>query len=284
MTPASAGAHAPPYNPQMPSSGYFSDSTLLRQVVGHRLTALSGPRALLMMAAHPMAFQGFFAHTGALDDPYARLARTARVMDAIAFGTRAEADRMTRRVRATHRRVRGELTKPAGRYPAGTPYRADDPELLLWILAALADSAMLVYSKYVRRLDPDARDALWQDYRVVGAQFGVAPAEMPATAEAFDAYMVGMLAGDDLFVSERARELAIDIVLHPPVKLHLRPLVELVNQITVGLLPPTIRRMYGFSWDPVRSVALHGGAEYVKHVLVPVLPERIARMQPARAA
>jgi uncharacterized protein (DUF2236 family) len=214
----------------MPSSGYFSDSSLLRQVVGHRLTALSGPRALLMMAAHPVAFEGFFAHTGALDDPYARLARTGRVMDAIAFGTRAEADRMTRRVRAKHRRVRGELTERAGRYPAGTPYRADDPELLLWILAALADSAMLVYSKYVRRLDADARDALWQDYRVVGAQFGVAPTETPATAEAFDAYMLGMLAGDDLFVSGRARELAIDIVLHPPVTLHLRPLVELVNQ------------------------------------------------------
>ena len=56
---------------------YFDDSSLLRQVVSHRLTALSGPRALLVMAAHPVAFAGFFAHTGALDDPYARLQRTA---------------------------------------------------------------------------------------------------------------------------------------------------------------------------------------------------------------
>jgi uncharacterized protein (DUF2236 family) len=268
----------------MPSSGYFSDSSLLRQVVGHRLTGLSGPRALLMMAAHPVAFEGFFAHTGALEDPYARLARTARVMDAIAFGTRAEADRLTGRVRGVHRRVGGELIEPAGRFAAGTPYRADDPELLLWILAALAESAMLVYSKYVRRLDADARDALWHDYRVVGAQFGLAPDEMPATAETFDAYMAGMLAGRDLFVSGPARELAIDIVLHPPVPLHLRPLLEVVNQITVGLLPPPIRHMYGFSWDPVRSVALHGGAEYVRRVLVPVLPELIARLPQARAA
>ena len=56
---------------------YFDDTSLLREVVGHRLTALSGPRALLVMAAHPVAFAGFFAHTGALDDPYARLQRTA---------------------------------------------------------------------------------------------------------------------------------------------------------------------------------------------------------------
>src|SRR5215208_3004677 len=88
---------------------YFDDHSLLREVVGHRLTGLSGPRALLVMAAHPVAFAGFFAHTGALDDPYARLRRTATVMNAIAFGTRAQADRMTKHVRAMHRRVTGEL-------------------------------------------------------------------------------------------------------------------------------------------------------------------------------
>ena len=50
----------------MPPRAYFDESSLLREVVGHRLTGLSGPRALLVMAAHPVAFAGFFAHTGAL--------------------------------------------------------------------------------------------------------------------------------------------------------------------------------------------------------------------------
>src|SRR5215217_8466305 len=231
----------------MPSHGYFRADSPLRTVVGHRLTALGGPRALLIMAAHPVAFQGFFAHTGALTDPYARLQRTAKVLDAVAFGTRAEADRLTARVRRMHARVRGELTEPAGRFPAGTPYRGDDPALLLWILAALADSALLVYSMYVRRLDRDARDAVWRDYRVVGRHFGLTDAAMPATIEDFDEYVSGMLRSGDLLVTPQARELAIDIVLRPPVPLHFRPLVELVNQITVGLLPGSIRRMYGFS-------------------------------------
>jgi uncharacterized protein (DUF2236 family) len=60
-------------------------------------------------------------------------------------------------------------------------------------------------------------------------------------------------------------------VLHPPLAARLRPLVELVNQITVGLLPEPVRRLYGFSWDPVRAVALHGGVEYTRRVLVPLL-------------
>jgi uncharacterized protein (DUF2236 family) len=268
----------------MAPQGYFTDDSMLRRVVGDRVTALSGQRALLVMAAHPVAFAGFFAHTGALDDPYARLERTATVMNAIAFGTRAQADRMTAHVRAMHRRVKGVLQEPAGPFPAGTPYRGDDPAHLLWILGALAESAMLVYDKYARTLSRDEKDELWRDYRVVGRLFGLRERGMPKDAAAFEAYMAERYASPELVVTPQARELAVGIVLRPPVPLHLRPVLELVNQITVGLLPPRVREQYGFSWDPVRAVALHGGAEYVKRVVVPVLPERMRMLPLARAA
>ncbi len=244
----------------MRPSGYFDDDSLLREVVSHRLTALSGPRALLVMAAHPVAFAGFFAHTGALDDPYARLRRTGDVLDAIAFGTREEADRATRRVRAVHRRIHGEL-------PDGRTYRADDPELLLWILAAMAESALVVYPRYVRRLSHDERDALWRDYRVVGRRFGLRERDMPRDVDAFDDYMAERYGSGELVVGDAARALAKEIVMRPPVPLHLRPLRELVNQVTVGLLPDTLRRQYGFSWDPLRAAAHRGGAEYVRRVV-----------------
>jgi uncharacterized protein (DUF2236 family) len=254
---------------------YFDDRSLLRQVVGHRLTALSGPRALLVMAAHPVAFAGFFAHTGALDDPYARLQRTATVMDAVAFGTKARADKLTAHVRAMHRRVSGSRAEAAGPSPARTPDRADDPELLLWILAALAESAMLVYPRYVRSLTRDELNSLWHDYRVVGRRFGLRERDMPRDVDAFEAYMADMYASGELFVTPAARELAIDVVLRPPVPLAARPLVELVNQITVGWLPADLRRQYGFSWDPLRAVALRGGAAYVKRLVLPAA-ERVA--------
>jgi uncharacterized protein (DUF2236 family) len=268
----------------MPSGGYFDDGSMLRAVHRETVVALSGPRALLMQAAHPVAFEGFFDHTGALEDPYQRLQRTAEVLDAIAFGPRERADRMTRRVRAMHRRVRGELRADAGRFPAGTPYGADDPDLLLWILACLVDSALVVYGKYVRGLSDDERDDYWQDYKVIGRLFGLADADLPDTIADFDAYMRGMLEGDDLCVTQRARELGIQIVMRPPLPLAVRPLIELVNQTTVGLLPGRIRRGYEFSWDPVRAVALHGGAEYVKRLVVPLLPQGARLARSARAA
>ena len=268
----------------MAQRSYFDDDSMVRRIHREWAVAFSGPRALLMQATHPVAFAGFFAHTGALDEPYERLSRTAQVMDTITFGPRAEADRMTRRVRAMHRRVRGELSEAAGRFPAGTPYAADDPELLLWILAALVDSALVVYERYVRALSDDERDAYWQDYRVIGALFGLEDDEMPASIEDFDAYMHDMLTSGTLHVTPEARDIGIQIVMRPPVPLHVRPLLELANFITVGLLPADLRRQYELSWDPARAIALRANAEYTKRFVLPLLPDRLRAVPSARAA
>lgn len=254
--------------------GVFPDDAIIRRVHREHVMALAGPRALLMQAAHPVAFAGFFAHTGALDEPYERLNRTARIVELVVFGPREQAERATRRVRAMHRRVRGELTAPAGHFPAGTPYAADDPALLLWILATLVDSGLAVYQRYVRGLTRDERDAYWRDYRVFGRHFGLRERDMPETIEDFEDY-VRRTIHRDLEVTAAARELAVEIVMRPPVPLRLRPLLEAANFVTVGLLPEPIRRQYGFGWDPVRGLALRGHTEYARRVLVPLLPARL---------
>lgn len=266
----------------MPPAGYFSDASVLRRVQGEQIVALAGPRALLMQAAHPVAFAGFVDRTGSLQDPYGRLERTAAVLNAIGFGTREEADRATRRVRAMHRRIRGELEEPAGRFPAGTPWAADDPALLLWVLGSLADSCLLVYRRYVGRLSPAEQQGFWEDWMLIGELFGLPAAAMPATIGEFRDYMDGMVASGDLHVGERARELAIDVVMRPPLPAVLLPVRELVNQVTVGLLPSEVRRLYGFKWDPLRGLAVQGGAEYVRRLVVPVLPRRLRRVSGAR--
>jgi len=259
----------------MSRTSFFTNDSMIRRVQRESVVGLSGPRTLLMQAAHPVAFAGFFAHTGALDEPYERLQRTVRVLGLIGFGDKAEAQRATRRVRAIHRRIHGELPAAAGRFPAGTPYSADDPALLLWILACMADSALVVYERYVRSPSRAERDAFWQDYRVVGREFGLRDADMPEEIEDLDRYMTGMVEGDDLFVTPAARELALEIVMRPPVPLHARPMLEVANFVTVGLLPARVRRMYGFSWDPARALVLRGGAEYAKRAVVPLLPGRL---------
>jgi uncharacterized protein (DUF2236 family) len=268
----------------MSRTSFFTNESMIRRVQRESVLALSGPRTLLMQAAHPVAFTGFFAHTGALDEPYERLQRTVRVLSLIGFGDKAAAQKATARVRRIHAGVHGELPEAAGRFPAGTPYSATDPELLLWILACIADSSLVVYERYVRTLPRDARDRFWQDYKVVGREFGLRDQDMPDEIEDFELYMAEMVEGDDLFVMPRARELAVDIVMRPPVPLHARPMLEVANFVTVGLLPPRVRRMYGFSWDPARALVLRGGAEYAKRVVVPLLPDRLRYRRRRRPA
>jgi uncharacterized protein (DUF2236 family) len=266
------------------SSSYFTDDSMLRRVIRETVVAFSAPRTLLMQAAHPVAFAGFFAHTGSLGDPYARLRRTAEVMDLVAWGPREAADAATARVRAIHAKIRGTVPEDAGPWPAGTPYAADDPELLLWVLATLMDSASLVYGKYVAKLSRDELEALWADYKVVGRLFGLRDADMPADHADFRAYMREMLLSGDLHVTPQARELATGIVFRPPVPPAAIPLRELVNQTTIGLLPPTLRRQYRFVWDPLRAAAVHGGADVIKRLLLPLAPPKVRLIPQARGA
>jgi uncharacterized protein (DUF2236 family) len=269
------------------ATGYFTDDSMLRRIHRERAVALSGPRALLMQAAHPLAVSGLLAHSNALDDPYERLARTAEVMSTIGFGSRADADRVTKPVRAMHRHVQGRIKQATGSFPAGTEYRADDPDLLMWVLFTLVDSALVVYQLYVEKLDDAEQAAYWEDYKVVGKLFGLRKRDMPDTLADLREYKREMLEGDVLHVSDWARKRAREIVLEPPVPWVARPLLETVNFITISLLPDRVRREYGFSPLPPRAVRralVAGGAEYTKRAVIPFLPERLRLVPAARAA
>jgi uncharacterized protein (DUF2236 family) len=185
-----------------------------------------------------------------------------------------------------HRRVQGRLKHAAGPYPAGTSYRADNPDLLLWVLFTLVDSALVVYRKYVGPLSAEDAARLWDDYRVIGSLFGLRERDMPPDTHALDEYRRTMLDGDRLYVSDWARERARAIVLRPPVPWTARPLLETANFITIALLPDPIREQYGFSALPpafVRKALVEGGAQYVRRAVIPLLPDRL-RLVPPMAA
>ncbi len=267
--------------------GYFDDNSMLRRVHRERALALSGPRALLMQAAHPLAVSGLLAHSSAMDEPYDRLARTAEVMSTIGFGSRADADRITKQVRGMHARVQGKIKQPVGRFPAGTPYRADQPDLLLWVLFTLVDSGIVVYRKYVGSMSRAEEAAYWDDYKVVGDLFGLPRSDMPDSLDDLDSYRREMLEGDTLLITPWARDRAREIVLEPPVPWMARPLLETANFITIALLPDRIRDEYGFAPLPppaVRKLLVAGGAEYVKRAVVPLMPDRLRLVPAARAA
>ena len=226
----------------MADGGYFPrGESVLRAVHEERIVGmLYGQRALLVQAMHPVAFEGLIGETQGLDAPFRRLVRTAKTMERIYFGTREQADRVAAAVERMH-----------GRVPA-----AGIQEHLLWILVALADSALAVHQRFVGRLGAEDRERFWQDYLVLGDLFGVDRAVAPADYAGFRAYLRERLASDDLHVTDRARELATRVAFDLPLPAARRPALGILNHAIVGTLPPRARREYGLAWGPVDEARL----------------------------
>jgi uncharacterized protein (DUF2236 family) len=258
--------------------GLFDDHAMIRRVHRERAVALHGQRALLMQAAHPLAFVGFWGATAAQEPEkaYPRLERTAEAMATAVFGPAEAAEAMGRRVRAIHGAISGTLAEDVGPWKAGTHWNADDPELLLWILAALVDSALVTFDRFVRPLRPEERDAFWRDYRRVGELFGLAQQDMPQTIVAFDEYVADMLASDRTQVIPSAKAAGRRIVLQPPVPLRFRPALKVANEITASMLPSKVRKGFGLRWDPARDLGVDALSVWSRRVLQPVLPTTLA--------
>lgn len=240
--------------------GFFAADSMVRRLHRERLVLFSGVRALLMQACDPLAVVGFERHSVIFDDPQVRLQRTDERMSRIYFGSGEEAERTGRIVRAMHRRVRGETPDDYGPIPKGTLYDASDPELGLWVLATLADSALVYYERIFGALEAAERERYWSEYRRVGELLGLPPDSMPATHADLKEYVQGRLGDGSLWISGERRERAVRMILEPPysgwLRLAVTPVTETVKLISVGLLPPEIRRLFGFGWDPGREALL----------------------------
>ncbi len=266
--------------------GFFGVDSMVRRLHGERLVLFSGARALLMQACEPLGVLGFERHSIIFDDPRTRLRRTDERMSRIYFGTAAQAEETGRVVRAMHRRARGVTAEDYGPIPAGTPYAASDPALGLWVLATLADSAVVYRERILGALEPAERERYWAEYRRVGELLGLPPEAMPGTFGDLRDYVEGRLADGSLWISPERREAAKRMVLSPPfggvMRAVVTPLHETIKLISVGLLPGAIRRLLGFSWDPAREALLRSTLLHLR-VGARLWPEPV-RLHPAARA
>lgn len=237
--------------------GYFPrGSSVLRQVHEERLVGLFfGQRALAIGALHPVNYTGTSQATGGRERPFRRLARTANDFEAIFLGTRAEADRVLAKVRKLHHRVQGEMTEDAGPFPAGTPYDAFDPELMLWTAAVSFESALYFYELFVRRLSAWERDAFWLDYVRFGELFGMPREVAPPTYAAFAEWWEAKLAGPEMHLTDEARRTGAFVALEIPMPWVNQPAKRVHDLVMLGSLPPRVRELYGLSWSPAQARA-----------------------------
>jgi uncharacterized protein (DUF2236 family) len=254
--------------------GYFPRGrSMLRAVHEEKAVGLLyGQRALCIGALKPLNYVGTSEHTRSKLTPFKRITHTAAMFEAVFFGSRTEADRVLGMVHRMHERVVGELPQDAGPYyPAGTPYAALDPQLMLWTVAVIADSAIWFYEQLVRPLDDAQREALWQDYMYFAELFRTPREALPATYAAFRAWYEQQLAGPDLFLTEEARYMGYVSAFEIPMSASRAAAKRVHDLVMLGSLPARVRELYGLRYTRAQAAACAAvlGASRMARPLVP---------------
>jgi uncharacterized protein (DUF2236 family) len=214
-----------------PGPRWFTSDDAIWRVHADTSMFVGGIRALLLQSMHPVAMLGVSQHSGFRGDPWGRLQRTSTYLATTTYGAIADAERSIAIVRAIHGRVRG-VTKD------GSPYRADDPHLLLWVHVAEIDSFLAAYQAFsTRRLNAGQVDSYIRQTGFVAAKLGVVDppqnrAELDAVLEAFQPELAG---------SEEAKEAADLLLRDPPLPGAARIGYGALAAGAVSLLPPWIR-------------------------------------------
>ncbi|MDQ3572280.1 MAG: DUF2236 domain-containing protein [Actinomycetota bacterium] len=237
--------------------GYFPTGSILRKIHRERMVGLMyGQRALAIGAIDPRNFVGTRIHTSSPSRPFHRLVVTAKMFEAIFFGSKLEADRVLAAVHGMHSKVRGVLPETAGPMPAGTPYSALDAEQMLWTIAPAADSAVYFYELFVRELTATERDSFWADYVRFGELFGMDPAVTPGTWLDFRKFFDAKVNGPDAHLTDEARYTGSAVMFQIPTTRPRWPAMSVHNLLIRGSLPPRVRELYGLGWSRVDALRM----------------------------
>jgi uncharacterized protein (DUF2236 family) len=203
-------------------------------------------RAILLQLAHPSIAAGVRHHSsfrGSLLSSYRRLHSTVGAMLSLTFGDTEQMITAAAGINSIHDRVRGRVGKGA----AGEEYSAHDPNLQRWVHSTLLESIPLIYELLVGSLSLRERDRYCSEAAIMEPLLGMPAGWLPRDSAQLDTYMREMLAGGRIVVTDTSRAVA-RAVLYPPQWYVAWPAFRAMQLLTIGSLPPSIRRAYGFEW------------------------------------
>jgi uncharacterized protein (DUF2236 family) len=205
-------------------------------------TLVGGIRALLMQALHPGSLTGVANHSRYEQDALGRLAGTIRWLTVTTFGSQTAVAGEAQRVNRMHKRVTGEYTTSTGEE---RPYKAADPDLLLWVHIAFMESFLRCHQMYAWREIPGGADAYVRLWAKSVEPIGLAAAPMNESQ---------LIAEIERYKRELvATEKTLDVVKfikRPPLPVLARPVYWLLFEAAVVSLPIEFRTLLGLKAKP----------------------------------
>jgi len=157
---------------------------------------------------------------------------TAHYVFTITFGSRPVAMAAAEKVRRIHQHVAG--TDPC----TGRAYRADDPDLLLWVHVVHIEYVLLGYEAFVRRLGLEDADRFVAEQVAAAELVGLPRQAVPATRAALHSWLA---AQDGLTLTPPASDFA-RMLLRARMPLAMRPFWALHVVAATALLPAQVCR------------------------------------------
>jgi uncharacterized protein (DUF2236 family) len=247
-----------PISDTTPDPGLFGPGSVTWRVMAEPRLMLGAGRALLMQAAHPLVAEGAIEHSTYASDPFGRFERTVEWVTVMCFGTTAEAKRAAREVNRLHAAVEGRLKRghSTSAVPGGSRYSGRDPELLRWVHATFVDTMLVTHDAFVGGLSKNEGDAFVREWHAVAALMGVPRRSLWDSRAELGDYVSRQSGPNGAVQPGDGSRLVARTVLHPPVSAAaMSPFWALVTFATVGLIPPSMRRVYGVRWTPAHAAA-----------------------------
>jgi uncharacterized protein (DUF2236 family) len=239
----SAAAYASGVPESPADDGFFGPSSVTWRISGDVTGPVAGLRSLMMQALHPLAMAGVDQHSGWREDPVGRLAATSAYVTTVSFGERAVAERAAARVRRIHTRVRGVDAV------TGRGYEASDPALLLWVHAALVESALAVRALLGTPLPPADADRYVAEMTVAAELAGVPAGMAPASVAGLDDCIASVR--PELRCTPAAAESMAYLLDPPGLDEEIAGIWQDIRYGAVVTLPDWAREMYSWSVPPL---------------------------------
>jgi uncharacterized protein (DUF2236 family) len=238
-------------------------------------------RAVLLQFAHPLVAAAVAEHSPFQQNASGyvqRMRGTVGAMLSLTFAPEEQVRVVIGRIKGIHTRIHGTLREATRHFPAGTPYSAQDPDLLLWVHATLIESNLLAYERFVGPLTLPEKDGYCLEAQEIAVMLGVPRARVPASHGELGDYLRRMLASAAIEVTADARGLA-GALLSPPLG-PAAPLFRLTRLVSVGMLPAGIRLQYGFPWSEQDARRFARATAWIRGVR-PLLPRPIRHWKSA---
>ena len=219
--------------------GFFGPASITWRISGDLSAPVAGLRALMIQALHPLAMAGVDQHSDWRADPVGRLAATSAYLATITFAKRGTAERAAQHVRRIHKQVTGHDPQ------TGREYAASDPDLLLWVHAALVDSNIAARELFGTRLAPQDADRYVEEMVIAAELVGVPAAMVPDSQPALAAYVESMRS--QLRCTQAARESTAYLLDPPGLDPEVAEIWQDIREATLLSLPEWAREEYGYS-------------------------------------